>query len=163
MELILVFVFLFFGGASFNLVKGYYDQAIAGIFLALVMIGLYWYFRREKKKAEEFANWISINRGQISTNGLDYNGYPVEKDTELVQYQVCISLLVFTVKLSSRYFIKERISSSIARVLYTLATLILGWWAIPFGPIYTIQVLIKNLIGGKKVKVEDMSSFEIAS
>lgn len=163
MKLLLLFSILFFGGACYNILNGDYSEAVAGIIFAGVLFGLYWYFRGEKKKAEEFVKWVFANRNQISTNGLDYNGYSVDNETELVQYQACISFLIFTVKVPSRFFIKESLSSSIAKVFYTLATLLLGWWGIPWGPIYTIQVIIKNLTGGNKVKVENMSSLDFAS
>jgi hypothetical protein len=33
---------------------------------------------------------------------------------------------------------------------YTLLTLLVGWWGIPWGPIFTIQALITNLRGGHR-------------
>ncbi|MHB1392353.1 MAG: hypothetical protein ACYCYE_04600 [Clostridia bacterium] len=156
MNLILIFSILFFGGACYNVINRNYSEAIGGIIFTAISFGLYWHFRGEKKRAEEFAEWIIINKDQVSNNSLDYNGYPIDKETELVQYQACISFLLFTVKVSSRFYVKGSLSSSIAKILYTLATLLLGWWGIPWGPIYTIQVIIKNITGGNKVKVENM-------
>jgi hypothetical protein len=32
----------------------------------------------------------------------------------------------------------------------TLVTWLLGWWGIPWGPVYTVQALVQNLLGGTK-------------
>lgn len=163
MNIILIFSILFFAGACYNVINGNYSEAIGGIIFTAILFGLYWHFKGEKKKAEEFTEWIIINKDQVNNYSLDYNGYPIDKETELVQYQACISFLLFTVKLSSRFYVKESLSSGLANVLYTLVTLLLGWWGLPWGPIYTIQVIIKNITGGKKVKVESMINMDIAS
>jgi hypothetical protein len=34
----------------------------------------------------------------------------------------------------------------------------LGWWGIPWGPIYTIQSLSKNISGGKDVTDQVLAS-----
>jgi hypothetical protein len=34
---------------------------------------------------------------------------------------------------------------------YTAISLIMGWWGIPWGPIYTCKSLYMNLSGGKDV------------
>jgi hypothetical protein len=36
----------------------------------------------------------------------------------------------------------------------TLLTILLGWWGIPWGPVYSIQSLVVNLKGGKDVTTE---------
>ena len=36
-------------------------------------------------------------------------------------------------------------------MVYTLISLLAGWWGIPWGPIYTITSLVTNLRGGKDV------------
>jgi hypothetical protein len=37
-----------------------------------------------------------------------------------------------------------------------LATLLLGWWGILFGPVFTIRALTRNLAGGDEVTVADL-------
>ena len=37
-----------------------------------------------------------------------------------------------------------------------LATLLLGWWGIPFGPVFTIRALYRNLAGGDEATVADL-------
>jgi hypothetical protein len=69
-----------------------------------------------------------------------------------VIFQYTISLLVITVKRGSNiHFIKSGQSASSVGLPFTLITALLGWWGIPWGPIYSIQALHCNLSGGKDV------------
>lgn len=43
---------------------------------------------------------------------------------------------------------------------YTMLTLFVGWWGIPWGPIYTIMCLATNLGGGKDVTSEVMERMQ---
>ncbi|WP_245840625.1 hypothetical protein [Ohtaekwangia koreensis] len=38
-------------------------------------------------------------------------------------------------------------------------TFLLGWWGIPWGPIYSIGSLVHNLNGGKDVTQEILNSY----
>lgn len=69
-----------------------------------------------------------------------------------VCYLYCISGVYFTNKLESKpYFIRAGQSRFFKGLPFTLLTLIAGWWAIPFGPVYTIECLAKNFSGGEDV------------
>jgi len=35
--------------------------------------------------------------------------------------------------------------------IYSLFSVVFGWWGIPYGPIYTVMALITNFGGGKDV------------
>jgi hypothetical protein len=43
---------------------------------------------------------------------------------------------------------------------FTLLSLVAGWWGIPWGPIYTIQVVYNNFKGGKDVTNEVVASLK---
>lgn len=82
----------------------------------------------------------------------------VAKGGKFVVYQYCISIILMTFKRSSNiHFIKAGESSITPGLGLTFLTLILGWWGIPWGPIYTIGALIKNLGGGQDVTQEVMA------
>ena len=72
-----------------------------------------------------------------------------------VIYQYAVSFLLFTMYGSSRIY---EISEGASRVRpgwpYTILSLFLGWWGIPFGPLRTAQALIVNLGGGEDVTLE---------
>lgn len=75
-----------------------------------------------------------------------------------VLYQYCISILVMTFKRGSNiYFVKAGEGSIGKGVGFSLLTLLLGWWGIPWGPIYTIQSLWVNFSGGRDVTQEVMA------
>ena len=72
-----------------------------------------------------------------------------------VMYQYCISVLVMTFKRGSNvYFLKADEGSVGKGVGFSMITLLLGWWGIPWGPIYTVQTLWVNFRGGRDVTQE---------
>ena len=70
-----------------------------------------------------------------------------------------VSLIVVTFKRTSDvYLIRKNEGSGIRALPYTLISLVLGWWGIPFGPKYTVESISANLRGGKDVTDEVMST-----
>lgn len=81
----------------------------------------------------------------------------VAAGAKFVYFEYTVSILVATFKRpTSVYFIDANESS--AKHSWHLSTLtgILGWWGIPWGPIYTIGTFITNFGGGKDVTAEIM-------
>jgi len=80
--------------------------------------------------------------------GLDRGG-------KFVLFTYAISIVVATFRRSSSIYYVEPGDSAVKYGLkHTLTTLVLGWWGIPWGPIYTIGALWTNLSGGKDVTQE---------
>lgn len=78
---------------------------------------------------------------------------------KFVIYQYCISILIMTFKRSSDiYFIKAGEQGIKHGWGFTALSLILGWWGIPWGPIYTIGSVYENLTGGKDITQEVITS-----
>lgn len=76
-----------------------------------------------------------------------------------VVFEYCVSILVMTFKRSSDvYFIRAGEGTAGKSIGYTLLSLFLGWWGIPWGFIYTPMVLFTNLGGGKDVTEAVVSS-----
>ena len=76
----------------------------------------------------------------------------LERGAKVVVFHYCISLLVITLRRSSRVFLLRPGEGTFVRALpYNLITLWLGWWGIPWGPIYTITSLANNFGGGKDI------------
>jgi hypothetical protein len=81
--------------------------------------------------------------------------FELQRGGKLVFYYYCISILVMTFRRpSSIYFIPAGASAVAKGLPWTLLTLALGWWGIPWGPIYSIQSLVVNFQGGKDVTAE---------
>ena len=88
----------------------------------------------------------------------------LQQGAKFVTYPYCISLLVITFRRSSNiYFIRHEENSVVKSLPFVLLSLVLGWWGIPWGPIYTIHSLWVNLRGGKDVTNEVVASVMSAS
>lgn len=83
----------------------------------------------------------------------------LQQGGKFVMYQYCISILILTFKRSSNvYFIRQEENAVVKGIPFTLLSLVLGWWGIPWGPIYTVQSVWVNLKGGRDVTQELMPS-----
>ena len=70
-------------------------------------------------------------------------------------YMYCFSVLVLTFRRGTDvYFLKAGESGFKHSMGWTAMTLFLGWWGVPWGPIYSIQCLYTNLRGGRDVTNE---------
>src|SRR5712664_1273385 len=98
--------------------------------------------------------------GVVKIIGVD-NVSPEQLKAELnaggrfVIYQYCISLLVVSFKrASSIYFIHPGDNAFTKGLPFSLISLVLGWWGIPWGAIWTISTIVTNLRGGRDVTNE---------
>jgi hypothetical protein len=65
-----------------------------------------------------------------------------------VQYTWCISLLAVTYRYRSPVCFLCRNQHAFGRGLpYTIITLLLGWWGIPYGPFFTLASVYNNIEG----------------
>lgn len=84
----------------------------------------------------------------------------VNSGAKFVFYYYTISIIVLTFKRTSDiYFVRQNEKAVVKGLPYTILSFLLGWWGIPWGPIYTIQGLAKNLSGGKDVTEQILPSF----
>ena len=66
-----------------------------------------------------------------------------------VFYEYCISLIVVTLRRPSAVYFLRGGSRGVLRGLpYVLLSLLLGWWGVPWGFLYTPLALLTNLTGG---------------
>jgi hypothetical protein len=67
----------------------------------------------------------------------------------LVYYEYCISLLVVTLRQPTEIYLRRSHELGVWRGMrFTLISLLLGWWGIPWGVIYTPLTILTNLAGG---------------
>ena len=84
--------------------------------------------------------------------------HEVARGAKFVMYQYCISALVMTFRRNTDiYFLRPGESAAGKGMQWTLISLILGWWGIPWGLIWTPMIVYKNLTGGKDVTAQMMS------
>jgi hypothetical protein len=78
-----------------------------------------------------------------------------------VVFQYCISIFVMSFKRSSNiYFVPAGTSSMGHGAPFCGLSLLLGWWGIPWGPIWTLGTLFKNLAGGTDVTADVVRSLQ---
>lgn len=81
--------------------------------------------------------------------------HELRNGAKFVVFKYCISIIIMTFNRGSDiYFIRKGESTIKFSIGYTLLTLVVGWWGIPWGPIYTIGALFSNLGGGTDVTQE---------
>lgn len=93
------------------------------------------------KMDQDFEDWLNTKRYGT------YDGVDITPETELVSYTYVISVFVMTFRRSTRYYFKdvEKGKALTAKLLCILCNLILGWWGIPWGPIWVIKETICDL------------------
>ncbi len=96
---------------------------------------------------KDFKDWL--NRNRYGT----YKGVKITPETEMVAYTYVFSIIVMTFRRSTRYYFKEaeRGKALAAKILCILCNLLVGWWGIPWGPIWTIKETFCNLINSNTV------------
>ncbi|WP_339313996.1 hypothetical protein [Paenibacillus sp. FSL M7-0896] len=83
----------------------------------------------------------------------------IQQGGKFVIYTYCFSVVLMTFRRSSDiYFIKAGEGSVKKGLKYTLLTFLVGWWGIPWGPIYSIGAFITNFKGGKDVTNEVLAA-----
>lgn len=81
------------------------------------------------------------------------------RGARFVVFEYCISILIMTFRRSSAVHFVVRGEGTLGKSLpFTLLSLLLGWWGIPWGPIYTVGAVAKNLRGGRDVTAEVLAA-----
>ncbi len=72
-----------------------------------------------------------------------------------MRYEYCLSCVFATSRrLSPTYLLREGESGRRTALFYTAISLVLGWWGIPWGIVYTPASVGVNLSGGRDVTAE---------
>ncbi len=89
----------------------------------------------------------------------DELNFELGRGGRFVIFEYCISLIAVTFKRSSNIYFVRSGGSVLGKAFgFSLVSLLLGWWGIPWGPIYTISSLLRNLRGGTDVTSEVVAS-----
>ncbi len=147
---------MFFMFAVLGYSAGHHDEAVVHFEIAAVIGVISFTLRKGMTKSGEFLAWVNENIGSIKNGTAMYRGRHITLDTEITQFQACISLLLFSTRLPSGFYIKGQDNSLAAGLVFTIISLMLGWWGIPWGPVFTIHTLIKNLMGGHKQTIGEL-------
>ena len=90
--------------------------------------------------------------------------FELQRGGKFVTYYYCISVIIMTFRRNSNiYFVREGESPISKSLPWTLLSLVLGWWGIPWGPIWTIQSVAVNFRGGKDVTAAVVNALSSAT
>lgn len=103
-----------------------------------------------------FSCWLIENKHGLRQGTVEYDGVAISRKTEVTQYHTAMSCLILSIKVPSRFYIVGHETSKITALLLSLCALLIGWWGIPWGPVFTVQSVLSNLAGGKKRRVADL-------
>jgi len=87
--------------------------------------------------------------------------FEIERGGRFVVFTYCVSILVLSFKRTSGiYFLKAEDSATGKGLLFSLISLLFGWWGIPWGPIWTIGSLVTNTRGGVNVTSQVLAALQ---
>ena len=116
----------------------------------------------DRKPAENTSEYTWPS--ELRIRGIDGLG-PADLETQIraggrfVFYEYCISLVVVSLRRPTYiYFLRPGQYGVVRGLPFVLVSLLLGWWGIPWGLIYTPLTLITNLSGGCDV-TEQVSNY----
>lgn len=114
--------------------------------------------REDRWRAAMFAVGVTT----LSSAGTASRG-PVVAGATYVVFPYCVSVVLLTFRLNSGVkVIPPGGSRLMAGLPYALVTLLFGWWGIPWGPIYSLQCLVRALQGGIDVTAAVDAGAQIA-
>jgi hypothetical protein len=78
--------------------------------------------------------------------------FEINRGARFVVYQWAVSVLIMSFRRNSPVvYLKPGENAALKSLPWTILSLFVGWWGIPWGFIYTPQVIYKNLQGGADV------------
>jgi hypothetical protein len=139
---------LFLLAAVYNLVQRDYKNMTGTLVFAAALFAIY--FARRSKAAADVTDISLQDRGRqrCCKCGSD-------QGVRMRAYLLTYSLVFFTSKSAGAFRPICGSCSLKAGLPYSLGTLLLGWWGIPWGPIFTVQAIAKNLRGGVVLPSQD--------
>ena len=160
--MLLVGVLAVSGGVG-SLRDGDTIAAATGFAIGAFLLAAFVHQRREQRVAAEFRSWLAANAAAILQRGGAQCGDTwVTADTRTRQLTLCISMIVVGFKLPSRPLIEGHDTIGARAVLYSLLTMMLGWWSL-HGLLWTPVAMVHNLRGGKEATLrEHLIAFGLA-
>jgi hypothetical protein len=130
--------------------------ALAWLVIASVPIGLFLFIRSERRRDQEFLRWLSENSDAIDRGGARYRDALITPETRVTRYAVAISLLVVSFTVRSGLYIVGHHATALVATAFTVISLIFGWWGVPWGPVFTVRAVWRNVRGGAMRTIADL-------
>src|SRR5262245_46161952 len=118
----LVFAVLFAIGAVFNLIENdrITGNVVGGAALSFFCVQIFLFSKRERERADVFADWIEANLASLQSEGAAFHGTFVDQKTRVTQFHTVFSFLFATVKTPSRYYIVGHDALAAPTLMYTV-------------------------------------------
>ena len=142
---------LFALGVPVNLVNGDLPNALVGALISGLGVGGFLFITQNQKARARFLAWLSANAAAVRAGGAVWEGQTVTEATVLKTYDVAVSMLIVSTRFMTRFVLAGDPAEARIKWVATAVSILLGPWGIPFGPIFSIQALVKNLRGGHAV------------
>lgn len=147
--LLLVVAGLFLGGFVIDVATGTVtlgDSILQGL-IAAAALGAFGLARRSQRERVAFFTFVAANAEAIRAGTARYRGEPLSYATRLRVYHVVVSLLVVSFRTRTRPVLHPSRASTATRLASCAVTLACGWWGIPWGPIWTLRAMSRNVRG----------------
>ena len=145
---ILLFFLLLFAGSWF----GGGDVWLPGTMILSYLL-LIWLRNRREYERTVFRQQIRSYRTELRQGGtVVVDGLLLRRESVVTSYDLTVGLILTSLTISSPYRLYTDDDTPEA-LLYSLGSLITGWWAFPSGPLQTIKLITQNLSGGNKETV----------
>ncbi len=149
---ILVLGIVFVVSGVSNLQSHEEAEAAACFGLGALLLAIFLHQRREQRTEAAFNIWLLANAAAIQAGGATYQDRLITAATPTRQLTLCVSFLVVGFRLPSRPLIAGVDPMGGRVAVYTLGTLLLGWWSL-HGLFWTPGALVTNLRGGRESTV----------
>ncbi len=134
----------------------YYKIFVLALFLGFdsILLGFAYKFNKDAEAEwQDFSKWLIDNFESVREGSASYKGQPITVDTYLVQYQTCTSVIFSTLQVTSNLMLPNNNLRDVIKIVFTLNSLLLGWWGLPSGPIWTIQSIVNNISNATRKSV----------
>ena len=86
----------------------------------------------------------------------------LERGARFVSFSYCVSIFLVTFRRSSEViYLPPETTAFWAGTRYLLVTLLLGWWALPWGPIYAVGCIWQALRGGSDCTTQIVEEMDL--
>lgn len=105
---------------------------------------------------ERLFAWLREHEQQVLEGTALYKGARITPETRLLRYHYALSAVLVSVRSPSRLYVEGAETTWLAHASSSMATLLFGWWGIPWGPVYSVQSLVGNFTQRDAVRVGDL-------
>ena len=132
--------------------SAHFNSVFWGLVAALIT-GAFAFYRVERYRSLRFLMWLRDHRDDLRTGEATFSRQSLSRTSELVQYEVCVSMFVIYAQFRTSYCTKGR--SLWMQILSTTIVLLFGWWSL-WGPVVTIKSIVINVRGGHRISVQEL-------